>query len=300
MGTKRKFRKTLTLEDRVNVIDMKDKGETAIAISKRLDCGKTQIQNIIRNKDSIMTLWRSGDGRPTQKTVKIRKITYPEVDKLVWDWYCLARAKNIPVSGRMIRQQARKYSLKLGHDGFKASNGWLQSFQSRHDIGESALSRPLPLPGNDVDVKIESATEEISMARVCDKTVKKEDANDVDDEPPNMPKPVLSAADVNIETVTVDIPMARACEKTVKEEKADYVDDDDEPPKPVLSAAKVYDIINGGIDFAMFHGNAKLLNHLSRASNELLDMQWRKTTTQKTIGQFFTPTAVSDINNHDR
>ena len=298
MGTKRKFRKTLTLEDRVNVIELKDKGETALAISKKLDCGKTQIQNIIRDKDSIMALWRSGDGRPTQKTVKIRKITYPEVDKLVWDWYCLARSKNISVSGRMIQQQARKYSLKLGHDGFTASNGWLQSFQSRHDIGESsALSKPLPLPGNDVDVKIESVTEGIPMARVCDKTVKEEDANDVDDELPNTPKPVLSAADINIETVTVDIPMARACDKTVKEEDADDVA---EPPKPVLSAAKVYDIINGGIDFAMFHGNAKLLNHLSRASNELLDMQWRKTTTQKTIGQFFTPTAVSDINNHDR
>ena len=40
-------RKMLTLEDRVKVIQRKDKCETALAI----DCGKKQIQNIIRDRE---------------------------------------------------------------------------------------------------------------------------------------------------------------------------------------------------------------------------------------------------------
>ena len=41
----------LTLEDRVKVIQRKDKCETALAISKDIDCGKKQIQNIIRDRE---------------------------------------------------------------------------------------------------------------------------------------------------------------------------------------------------------------------------------------------------------
>ena len=63
-----------------------------------------------------MSLWQSGNGRSDQKTVKRRKIAYPDIDVLVWDWFCLARSKKFPISGKMIQQQAILYSLPLGHD----------------------------------------------------------------------------------------------------------------------------------------------------------------------------------------
>lgn len=136
-GTKRKV---LTLEDRVNVIKMKDTGKSALAISKEIGCGKTQIQNIIRDRDSVMSLWQSGNGRADQKNVKQRKLCYGDIDQLVWDWFCKARSKNIPLTGPLIQQQAKLYSIPLGHDDFIASNGWFQSWQARHCVKSAVLS----------------------------------------------------------------------------------------------------------------------------------------------------------------
>ena len=44
-------RKVLDLTDRVKVIERHNKGETAIAISLSLGCGKTQIQEIVNDKE---------------------------------------------------------------------------------------------------------------------------------------------------------------------------------------------------------------------------------------------------------
>ena len=36
----------------------------------------------------------------------------------------------------MIKEQAKVYADSFGFDGFKASNGWLESFKRRHNIGQ--------------------------------------------------------------------------------------------------------------------------------------------------------------------
>ena len=47
MSRKRKF---LTLEERIKVIERSDKGDAARRIAADLNVGKTQIQNIIKDK----------------------------------------------------------------------------------------------------------------------------------------------------------------------------------------------------------------------------------------------------------
>ena len=49
-------RKALTLEERIKVIERNKKGENAISIARSLDVGKTQILNIVRERDSILSL----------------------------------------------------------------------------------------------------------------------------------------------------------------------------------------------------------------------------------------------------
>ena len=40
---------------------MSKKGENAISIARSLDVGKTQIQTIIRERDSILARWENGE-----------------------------------------------------------------------------------------------------------------------------------------------------------------------------------------------------------------------------------------------
>jgi hypothetical protein len=48
-----------------------------------------------------------------------------DLNKKVWKWFCDARQRNIPVSGKLIQEKAVIESVALGHDDFTASNGWL-------------------------------------------------------------------------------------------------------------------------------------------------------------------------------
>ena len=52
-----KRRKKLTLDEKVEVIEAHEGGESARKISKRICCGKTQIQTVIRNKAAVMQKW---------------------------------------------------------------------------------------------------------------------------------------------------------------------------------------------------------------------------------------------------
>lgn len=133
-------RKALTLEERVRVVERSEKGEKAISIAKDLCVGKTQIQNIIRDKDSIKKKWESGECG-SRKLMKMRKTAYTAVDEAVWNWFCDARKRNIPVTGKLIREKALMVAQELDEcDEFLASNGWLHKWMERRNVHQSALS----------------------------------------------------------------------------------------------------------------------------------------------------------------
>ena len=80
----------LTLEQRVNVI-------------KKLDAGRSCHPDYAnqtgqaRNHERL-AVWR-------RATIKIKRRTtpYEELNCLVWEWFCIARSKELPVSGRLIQ-----------------------------------------------------------------------------------------------------------------------------------------------------------------------------------------------------
>ena len=132
-------RKTLTLEERVKVVKAHEAGESAHKISERISCGKTQIQTVIRNKAAIMQEWETG-GSSKRKHLTARRTLYGNLNDHVWQWFCTARSKNIPMTGRLIQEKATMLAVAMGHADFTASNGWLDSFKKRHDIKASVLS----------------------------------------------------------------------------------------------------------------------------------------------------------------
>ncbi|KAK7097842.1 hypothetical protein V1264_004763 [Littorina saxatilis] len=134
-----KKRKYLTLENRVTVVNRHKKGETAIAIAKSLDVGKSQIQRIIQDKENILKRWESGDNADRMRS-KRQKSTYSDVNEKVWDWFLAARKKNFPITGRLIQEKALMLSVELGHDNFVASNGWLDRWLKRNNVKNACLS----------------------------------------------------------------------------------------------------------------------------------------------------------------
>ena len=69
-----------------------------------------------------------------------RGTRYQVVDNAVYEWYCLARERLVPVSGPMLQAEALLLAKELGNESFKASNGWLQSLKQRHNIVQLVVS----------------------------------------------------------------------------------------------------------------------------------------------------------------
>ena len=132
-------RKILTLAERVAVLKKVDQGMSCRAIAIEVGVGKTQVQNIVKERDEIMKQWESEE-RSDKKYGKTRAVGYEDLDKIVWEWFTIARGKNIPVSGKMIQEKALMFAERLGHHGFAGSNGWLARWQNRHNVCIATLS----------------------------------------------------------------------------------------------------------------------------------------------------------------
>lgn len=98
-----------------------------------------QVQSILQKKDEIMSQWTSGSIASNRKILTGRRQLYPEINEKVYEWFVAARAKKVPVSGRMLQDHAANLAEQMGYADFSASNGWLRSFRQRHAIHHSAL-----------------------------------------------------------------------------------------------------------------------------------------------------------------
>ena len=129
-----KKRKVMTLDERVRVIKLSNQGDSARKIAASLGVGKTQVQTVIRNKEEILKEWESGvSGK--RKYNQVRKTQYDDLNRLVWEWFCSARAKGLPVSGTLLQSKAIMFVIP---------NWPTQPYYSK--VMEMLVSLPLVLP----------------------------------------------------------------------------------------------------------------------------------------------------------
>ena len=139
MSVVNRKRKVLTLEERVKAVKLSNNGESARKIAQTLGVGKTQIQSVILDKEAILKECKTGQSS-TRKYLKVRKTPYEQLNKLVWERFCITQSKGVPVSGTLLQQKALMFSMQFGHNDFMALNGWLESFKLRHNIWSATLS----------------------------------------------------------------------------------------------------------------------------------------------------------------
>ena len=106
-------------------------------IAEFFKCGRTQIQNITKNKETILSEYEAN--APVSRN-RHRGDEFEDINEVVCTWYSLARQCSVPVSGPMLQEEACIVAEKMGHHQFKASNGWLDSFKKRHNIRQFTVS----------------------------------------------------------------------------------------------------------------------------------------------------------------
>ena len=72
--------------------------------------------------------------------MQVRVTGNEEINRLCWEWFKEASARRLPISRAILQEKSLRYAKELGCYEFKASNGWLESFWKRHNIGGRIVS----------------------------------------------------------------------------------------------------------------------------------------------------------------
>ena len=70
--------------------------------------GKTQIQDILKNKEALRKDYE--DGAPPEKKRNLRKTGNEEINSLIYEWFRIAKLKNMPVNGPLLQEKARIFA----------------------------------------------------------------------------------------------------------------------------------------------------------------------------------------------
>ncbi|XP_066268105.1 tigger transposable element-derived protein 4-like [Branchiostoma lanceolatum] len=137
-NSKRSRPKTLTLTEKIEVIQRHEKGGIgARRLAKDFGVGKTQIQNILKKKDQYVDDYEKN--APGNKKRNAKQTGNEDINKLCWEFFCDSTSRVVACTGPLLQEKAREFAEQLGVTGFKASNGWLESFKKRHNIRASTM-----------------------------------------------------------------------------------------------------------------------------------------------------------------
>lgn len=129
----KKARKVLTLAEKVQVINEVKAGLSNRRAAAKFEVGRTQVNNIMLEEKTIMKAYMEGTNAKVKYLVP-RTLKYGDIDEAVYNFFIECRSKNIPVTGAALQRHAHIVALRLDHDDFTASNGWLDSFTNRHQL----------------------------------------------------------------------------------------------------------------------------------------------------------------------
>lgn len=108
------------------------------ATAEKFDCGKSQIQSILAKRTEILDEYSANKNALSKPA---RASQTQNIDEAMYEWYQRARTfKNIPVTGPMLQEKAKRASEELGDSEFTASNGWLDRFKKRFNIKSNVIS----------------------------------------------------------------------------------------------------------------------------------------------------------------
>lgn len=130
--------KLLSLEEKLNAIEMIDKGISMRKLAKQLGIGRTTLFNAIKNKDKILKLIKDDPDASSKKRLVTTR--HPEIEQGVIEYINEARTNSVRITGSSIQSVALETAAQLGFEAFSASNGWLCSFFRRNNINIKDLN----------------------------------------------------------------------------------------------------------------------------------------------------------------
>ncbi|GBL88632.1 Tigger transposable element-derived protein 4 [Araneus ventricosus] len=128
-------RKNLSFAEKNELIEkFQNSNLSKAAFAKANSIPRTTFNNILAAK-----LCSSNAQICDQERKRQRLSPYENVDKALLSWIKYARSQNAPISWNVLKEKSLEFAIELGETSFVASNGWLQRFNSRHNLSFKKL-----------------------------------------------------------------------------------------------------------------------------------------------------------------
>ena len=130
-------RRDLTLAEKIDFLD-KIRQQPPNTSQRRLaeitGLAKTTTSRLLKQENGLRDEWAQCEGRRGTSHKRKRDGKDPDVDEALNEWFAIVTGRGVRVSGPMLKCKAEELAKKLGHDDFKATDGWLSRWKFRHDI----------------------------------------------------------------------------------------------------------------------------------------------------------------------
>ncbi|XP_049315732.1 tigger transposable element-derived protein 4-like [Bactrocera dorsalis] len=140
--------------------------EKKLLIINKVKEGKVRKKDILKNKEMILK--NVEDAAISVKRKRLQTCQFEDIDEAVLKLIVVARGKNLPLSGTILKQKAKDFAEALGHHEFEASTGW---FKRRHGIVQKTLC------GESADVNLQNREEWVM--NVLPRLIENYNANDI-------------------------------------------------------------------------------------------------------------------------
>ena len=136
---RKRVRRELDLKQKVDMIkDARVKPKpTQKFLSDKYGVGTSTVSDILKKADTYIEQYENNASGNKKRFDNVCK--FDKVNTLIWEWFQKAREQNYPLSGPIVQAKATEFAQTLGVVDFKASNGWMTSFKSRHSIKGYAI-----------------------------------------------------------------------------------------------------------------------------------------------------------------
>ena len=135
---KKQTRKTITLEQKVDIIRRYDRGESTNAIRNALDLPESTLRTIRKDKEKILAAFKAGAGGASTRVSLGQSTLMLLMEKLLMIWMDHWKHQGLSVTFNDTRRKAMECCKhpKANEMGpvpeFVASTGWFYNFKSRH------------------------------------------------------------------------------------------------------------------------------------------------------------------------
>ncbi|CAF1202139.1 unnamed protein product [Adineta steineri] len=164
------LRRHLTLHKKIELISDHNNGLSQRALSEKYGVSLGSVCNIVKRKAEYLYDYETNQNQQVKR--KLQNLDSQKLDQYIYEWFVQQRSKHIPISGSILQQKALEISEALGDNlgKFKASNGWLEKFRSRHNISHRTI--------NDESSSIDNLTVDDWIQRIP-KLVERFDVNNI-------------------------------------------------------------------------------------------------------------------------